>query len=100
GPPGKTPRMIWVSGPENKMLTALKNKVEDVVARGCWHRQNQQKFTPHITLMRLKNGRPGQLSATKEKIDITFPVWSFELMESRLKRSGAEYCILESFSLD
>ena len=61
-------------------------------------------FSPHITLGRIKtwewkNIEPEERPEVKEDIDLNFQVDSIEVMESQLKKSGAEYAILESFQL-
>ena len=59
-------------------------------------------YSPHITLARIKTWEFRRLEdrpEIDEPIDLTFEVNSFEIMESFLKRSGAEYEVLESISL-
>lgn len=80
GPPQKMPpRMIWVTGEKTQELG----------------------FTPHITLGRIRTWEwskiePEERPAVSEEIDLRFEVNSLEVMESRLKRGGPEYTILES----
>ena len=61
-------------------------------------------FSPHITLGRIKTWQlrqidPEERPEINEDIDLTFEVKSIEIMESRLKRGGVEYTILESVPL-
>jgi len=83
GPPGKMPpRMIWVTGPKIVQLN----------------------ISPHITLARIRTWEwrkiePEERPDIAENLDLSFEVASFEVMESRLKKGGPEYTILESFSL-
>lgn len=88
GPPDKKPpRMVWVMG----------EKIREF------------NFTPHITLGRIRTWQfrqmePEERPEINEKIfppagGLTFQVNSIEVMESRLKRGGAEYTILESAPL-
>lgn len=83
GPTDKKPvRMVWVIGDKIKELG----------------------ITPHITLGRLKlwqfrQMEPEERPEINENIDSSFEVNSIEVMESRLKRSGPDYTILESCPL-
>lgn len=101
GPPGKPPRMIWVEGETSQKLADLKNKLEDALLEsdsGFRHKE-ARLLRPHITLARIKMDRWYQLES-QPKIDEEFqaqvPVASIEVMESDLKRDGAEYAVLES----
>jgi 2'-5' RNA ligase len=82
-PPGrKLPRMIWATGERIKELNLV----------------------PHITLGRIKTWQfrqtePEERPEINEDINLNFEVNSIEVMESQLKRGGAEYIILESFQL-
>ena len=78
----KTPRMVWVTG----------------------ERIKEFNITPHITLGRIKTWQfkqidPEERPEIKKEIDLTFKVKSIEIMESRLKRGGLEYIVLESIPL-
>lgn len=100
GPPGKRPRLVWAGGPGCEELTLLKNKLDEFLTEAGQQKFRQKKFLPHVTLMRLKNQEGKDLPEIKEGLRISFPVTSFELMESELKKDGAEYHILESFPFD
>jgi len=76
GPPDSQPRMIWAIGEEGQ----------------------------HVTLARLREWEfrkidPEERPEINEKINIEVPVNSIEIMESKLKRGGAEYSTLQSFTL-
>lgn len=104
GPPNKPPRMIWVEGEASEELTALKNQLQEVLLSGDtgFSRIENRPFKPHITLARIKIYQWSRLPE-KPIIDEEFlaqvPVQSIEVMESDLKRDGAEYTILESCPL-
>ncbi len=80
GPPKKLPpRMVWAMGEKIKEF--------DLV--------------PHITLARIKAWQwrqidPEERPKIEEEINLNFEVNSIEVMESKLKRGGPEYIILES----
>ncbi len=86
GPPGKKnsrlPRMVWATGEKIKEFN----------------------IHPHITLARIRTWQFRQMEEEErpeinEEIDLSFEVDSIEIMESRLKRGGPEYAILESCPL-
>lgn len=104
GPPGKPPRMIWVEGQKSPELSELKKKLEDALlsADSGLKRIGERTMTPHITLARIKNEQWRQLPerpGINEVFDYQISASSIEVMESELKRSGAEYTILESCEL-
>jgi len=74
----KLPRMIWVIGEKVKELG----------------------LTPHVTLGRIKMWEfrqiePEEKPNVSEAINLSFEVNSIEVMESRLKRAGLDYVVLE-----
>jgi RNA 2',3'-cyclic 3'-phosphodiesterase len=83
GPGDKKPiKMVWATGERIKELS----------------------INPHITLGRLRTWQfrqmePEQRPEINEDIDLSFEVNSIEIMESRLKRGGPEYTILQSCRL-
>ncbi len=104
GPPGKSPRMIWLEGEINQGLVSLKNRLEEVLLNsdsGFSHRESRP-LNPHITLARIKMQQWQQMESTpqiNEAFQAQVPVASIEVMESDLKHDGAEYAILESCPL-
>lgn len=106
-PPKKIPpRMVWAEGKKSKELALLKDNLEKALlnSKGMNFSTEARAFSPHITLGRIKtwewkNIEPEERPEVKEDIDLNFQVDSIEVMESQLKKSGAEYAILESFQL-
>jgi len=102
----KLPRLIWVEGNLNKNLIALRNDLEKKLEDGniSFLKENRE-FKPHITLARIntwefKKLEPEERPEINEKIELKFEVKSIEVMESKLKRGGAEYAILKSAKLN
>jgi 2'-5' RNA ligase len=67
-------------------------------------KKNHREFLPHITLGRIREWQWRQIDVEErplieKDISINFKVISIDVMESQLKRTGAEYSILKSFSL-
>jgi 2'-5' RNA ligase len=104
----KPPRMIWVVGEKNQQLADLKEDLQNSLMRintpHRLHKEAGRSFVPHITLARIrkwefKQMAPDERPEINEDLNLKFEVNSIEVMESRLKRAGAEYEILQSFPL-
>ena len=64
----------------------------------------KRRYVPHITLGRINKLKwrrysPEERPQINEEINLSFEAESIEMMESKLKRTGAEYHVLKSFSL-
>jgi len=64
-------------------------------------RKEKRKFIPHITIARIKRSKNIENLVENIKLDLadTIKCCKLALFESRLKPSGAEYIIIEEFSL-
>jgi len=102
GPPKKMPpRMIWVQGEKLKTLSDLKEELEKSLMENIRFSPENREFSPHLTLGRIKTWQwrqidPEDRPEVEEDISLSFNVNSIEVMESKLKRTGPEYTILES----
>jgi len=106
GPPKKPPRMVWVEGEKSKDLANLQIDLEKSLtsSEDIKFSPEERSFTLHITLGRIKQWEfrqiePEERPDVEENISLSFEVNSIEVMESQLKRGGAEYTILESIPL-
>ena len=107
GPPDKMPpRMIWAVGDRSQEFTLLRDDLEkSLLASPHIHfPQEKRAFTPHITLGRMRlwewqQIEPEERPEVAEELDMEWQVESVEVMESKLKRGGAEYTIIESVFL-
>jgi len=105
GPPKIIPpSLIWVEGEESKELTDLKRGVDNLLAKITDYSAPKRKYVPHITLGRIKKFEWRRYNTEgraeiNEELSISFRVNSIEIMESQLKKTGAEYYILKSFNL-
>jgi 2'-5' RNA ligase len=105
GPSGKMPpRMVWAEGEKSKELGVLKDNLQQSLSDSQLRTENSRAFSPHITLGRIKAWgfkliEPEERPEVNENISIDFEVESIEVMESRLKRGGPEYVVLESCQL-
>ena len=108
GPPKKMPpRMVWVSGEKSEELTRLQKGLENSFLSSPVKKpvkQEKRLYSPHITLGRIRRWEfrqiePEERPSVNEDISLSFEVNSIEIMESRLKRTGAEYAVLNSYTL-
>jgi len=103
-PKVKPPRMVWAVGEKNEELGNLQNDLQDSLTRiniPQLREKRERAFIPHITLARIrkwefKQMEPDERPRINNDINLSFNVNSIEVMESHLKRTGAEYDILES----
>jgi len=106
GPKNYTPpRLIWAEIENNKILAELAREIKDEISKNNISQKNPENdFKPHITIGRIKAWQwraiePEERPKINKEITLEFPVKSIDVMESKLKRSGAEYNKLASFSL-
>jgi len=83
------PRLIWAEVGESKELESIAKKL------------GSPNFKAHITLARIKAWQwkqidPEEMPNVEQDLDIEFETKSIDIMESKLKRTGAEYSLLES----
>lgn len=108
GPPKKMPpRMVWVSGEKSQELANLKDNLEkELLSTSNLNnlKTEVRAFSPHITLGRIRQWEwqkiePEERPEIEKELSLTFEVQSVEVMESHLKRKGAEYTTLLSAPL-
>ena len=99
GPLGRTPRMFWVEGAKSQELAELQSDLENAIAGKDYMKKEIRPYKPHITLSRFKYELIKSLPKVDEPFKSQIPVETIEVMQSNLKRSGAEYSVLESMEL-
>ncbi len=97
------PRVIWFGYREEPRLTTLQKLIEDALSP-LGFKPDEKKFSPHLTLARVKYIAPGENSSEiqlkyKEPAGREFHVNAFQLFESNLHQSGPVYTIKKEFSL-
>ena len=101
-PRKKQPRVLWAGFAESGELAALQRKVERAVVRAGFEPEGR-RFHAHVTLARLKNGRPQRVARWLEDhaplSAPAFDVEEFRLYSSRLLPSGAVHQVEESYAL-
>ena len=98
------PRLIWAEGEPSRELDLFKEDLDRTLAEAIGFVPEKRKFLPHITLGRIRKWdwqriEPEERPDISEDFSLEFEVRSVEVMESRLKRGGAEYSIMESEEL-
>lgn len=100
----KTGNILWVGVPREPALEQLKQKVDEALRVSSGLSMDAQKYSPHITLSRLKNPATASLKETvKEKAGERFgeiPVTAFTLFRSILSPSGAVHEPVERYKLN
>ena len=108
GPPKVSPpRMVWAIGEKNESLWRLQENLKNALMEMRIPQLEEEEgrgFIPHITLARIRKWEfrqmePEERPEIDEDVNFSFQVKSIEIMESHLKRGGAEYTVLESCSL-
>jgi 2'-5' RNA ligase len=93
-----TPRMFWVEGAKSQELADLQGDLTEKIEQRSGARYNA--YRPHINLARFKYSLVKSLpEKLEEPFKAQIAVESIDLMQSNLKRSGAEYSLLESVEL-
>jgi 2'-5' RNA ligase len=99
---GKLPRALWVRVRNSADLSHLQKKIETAMQR-LGLPAEERKFTPHVTLGRLRNSPPEKvmefLAHKALFASDAFEVKSFALFSSHLSSAGAVYNVEGVYSL-
>lgn len=102
----KRPRVFWagIDG-DFQSLLSLQSRVAGA-CRACLQKADEQHFSAHLTLARLKDANPSIISRLQEVIgcgsELSFGKWKFDemqLIRSELGGKGSSYTPLASFAL-
>ncbi len=101
-PPGRHPRVLWVGIETSEPLLQLQQEVELALAN-VGIAPDERRFSPHITIARLKDTPPGAVLALEERHQgfacAPFQVTEFYLYSSILTRDGAIHKREATYSL-
>ncbi|HWK64679.1 MAG TPA: RNA 2',3'-cyclic phosphodiesterase [Rhizobiaceae bacterium] len=99
---GKKPHAVWAGVAASPDLNALQAEIERICQR-LGLPADPRKFSPHVTLARLKNANPADvahyLSARGNFAAQPFRVSRFVLMSSRDSVGGGPYIVEEAWPL-
>lgn len=91
---GQKTRSLWVGVDRNAALLQLHEKIEHALMR-CGLPPELRKYTPHVTLARLKNAPPGEVQGFVERHALfraaPFVVSRFGLIASYSTKAGPIY---------
>lgn len=103
------PRMVWVNGEQTDELGRFQKAMETALLANPniileTEEGSNKNFSPHITTGRIIQWQwariePEEIPELDKDFSFSFPVKSIEIMESELKKGGAQYTILKSFLL-
>jgi len=97
GPPGRTPRMVWLT--TTKATSATLGRIKDDIEKELlksgvkWRRENRP-YQAHLTLARFPAQSAEDLPTIEQDVNWEYTAGEINLMKSTLKRTGAEYEIL------
>lgn len=101
-PPRGLPRVLWVGIEESVPLRELQRSVE-LALIGAGIPPEERRFSPHLTLARLKDTPPGKVQALEQhNRDFRagpFLVTEFHLYSSTLTREGAIHTVAATYPL-
>lgn len=99
----KQPHTLWASARPNEALGHLQRKVDNAIRR-VGQPQDAHKFTPHVTLARLKHPEQGKviewLTHNALYTSPEFRVGAFQLYSSRLTSDGSVYAVERTYPLE
>ncbi len=97
----KKPAILWLGLKESENLTNLAENIDNACVKLGFQKE-KRKFTPHITLARLKGKENFSLinNFVNQKLPVEkFAITKINLFKSELRPSGSVYTILKSFNL-
>jgi 2'-5' RNA ligase len=90
-PPGRHPRVLWVGMEESGPLRELQQEIE-LALIGAGIPPDERRFSPHITVARLRETPPTKVAALEETLHLfsagPFSVMEFYLYSSTLTHDG------------
>ena len=100
---GKYPRALWAGVRDEAPVVHLQKKIESALQR-LGLPAEERKFTPHVTLARLKNSPHGKvmdfLSHNGLFASGPFAVDRFTLFSSQLSSNGSIYRVEQNYELE
>ena len=96
----KQPHSLWAAARRNDLLEHLARKVDTAIRR-VGQPQDMHKFTPHITLARLRHPERARLWLTDHALysSAEFTVGAFCLYSSKLTSDGSIYRLEQEYPL-
>jgi RNA 2',3'-cyclic 3'-phosphodiesterase len=100
---GQHMHSLWAGVRKNQMLEHLQRKIDSAI-RKVGQPQDAHKFTPHVTVARLRHPEPGKalqwLTDHALYTSPEFTVGAFHLYSSKLTSAGSIYRIEQDYPLE
>jgi 2'-5' RNA ligase len=99
GPDPEDPKIVWLFGGANEDLRKLQIEIEKSMDTFV---SEKKEFKPHITLGKIDKGKWKALPEKpeiKEGFNISIPVESVDIFESKIEKGRTRYTVLESCEL-
>ena len=100
---GKRVHSLWAAARKNGALEHLQPPVDSAIRR-VGQPQDQHKFSPHVSLARLRHPEPGKvvewLTHNALYTSAEFPVGAFCLYSNKLASDGSIYRIEQAYPLE
>lgn len=95
------PKVLALATDFNPQLQELYDQIEDLFFQSGIAHKEVRKFSPHITLARIKKQTSfEEINEFKNwNIKKSFYINSFDLQESQLAKTGPQYNVMQSFDL-
>lgn len=99
----RQPHALWAAARSNDALTHLQRKVDNAI-RQVGQPQDAHKFSPHVTLARMRNPESGKvIEWLTHNALFTSPIFridAFQLYSSRLTSDGSVYAVEQDYPLE
>lgn len=99
---GKNPHALYAGVRPNQALTHLHQKIDAALTR-LGHPSDRKKYTPHVTLARLRNAPEHKIAAFIQQNNLfgcePFAVTEFGLYSSIVHASGSDYTLERTYPL-
>ncbi|MFA8299940.1 MAG: RNA 2',3'-cyclic phosphodiesterase [Hyphomicrobiales bacterium] len=97
------PRVIWTGMSEFEQMEAIANKIAEQ-SEALGFIIDRQNFIPHLTLGRIKGIKHKKyfqdvIKKARERVDFTFSISEFQLLESILTSDGPIYKVISTHKL-
>lgn len=100
GPSAEDAKMVWVVGEESENLQKLNRRASEILSDIRYENIDKKfKFRLHITLGRIARSaieKGEKVNIEEKKLNVIFPVYGIDLMESFKEGGKIRYAILQS----
>ncbi|MBA7511319.1 RNA 2',3'-cyclic phosphodiesterase [subsurface metagenome] len=99
----RQPHVIWFGFRDNRILSAIQSSIDESLNK-LGFSMEQKKFSPHLTLGRIKylaeKSEFVELMGSNKSFQEDHTISEFQLIQSTLSKEGPVYEVIKSFPLD